>query len=294
MTVYCWGKPRAFPALPPPSERHFDIEPRTRVLAHCHWQRDAAAHPALLALHGLEGSSTAHYMRGIADKAYARGFNVILLNQRNCGGTEALCDGLYHSGLTADAAHVIAEISPRRHRPRRRRRLFAWRQPRAEARRRLRQRRSAAAQGGLRGITGDGTRRVRARARTPRELHLSMELRARTEGPHAAQGGGASRPIPDRAAAPKSGPSGSSTRSSPLRISAFKGADDYYYRASAMRVIDRIRVPGAHHHRRGRSVRARSSRSDDPRFAANPHINVDRHEAWRALRVRSTQATWRG
>ena len=50
-------------------------------------------------------------MRGLAAKAYARGFNVILLNQRNCGGTEALSDGLYHSGLTADAAHVIAEIA---------------------------------------------------------------------------------------------------------------------------------------------------------------------------------------
>ncbi|HEU4935060.1 MAG TPA: alpha/beta fold hydrolase [Vicinamibacterales bacterium] len=110
MTVYCWGKPRGFPALPPPSDRHFEIEPATRVLAHCHWQRDPAAHPALIALHGLEGSSAAHYMRGIAAKAYGRGFNVVLLNQRSCGGTEALSKGLYHSGLTADAAHVIAEL----------------------------------------------------------------------------------------------------------------------------------------------------------------------------------------
>jgi predicted alpha/beta-fold hydrolase len=90
-----------------------DVEPGTRVLAHCHWQADRAAHPALLALHGLEGSSLAHYMRGIADKAFARGFNVILLNQRNCGGTEELAEGLYHSGLTADADHVIREITAR-------------------------------------------------------------------------------------------------------------------------------------------------------------------------------------
>jgi len=55
----------------------------------------------------------AHYMRGLADKAYARGFNVILLNQRNCGGTEELAEGLYHSGLTADADHVIREITSR-------------------------------------------------------------------------------------------------------------------------------------------------------------------------------------
>ncbi len=111
MTLYSWGRPRQFARLPAPSLRHFDVEPGTRVLAHCHWQATPSAHPALLALHGLEGSSSAHYMRGIADKAFARGFNVILLNQRNCGGTEALAAGLYHSGLTADADYVIREIA---------------------------------------------------------------------------------------------------------------------------------------------------------------------------------------
>ena len=37
-------------------------------------------------------------MRGIAHKALRRGFNVVRLNQRNCGGTESLSRGLYHSG----------------------------------------------------------------------------------------------------------------------------------------------------------------------------------------------------
>jgi predicted alpha/beta-fold hydrolase len=110
MTIYSWGRPRRFPRLPPPTERLFDVAADTRVLAHCHWQRDRAVRPALLVLHGLEGSSTAHYMRGIADKAFAAGFNVILLNQRNCGGTEQHAPGLYHSGLTGDADHVIREI----------------------------------------------------------------------------------------------------------------------------------------------------------------------------------------
>jgi len=110
MTVYCWGKPRRFPRLPPPEDRYFDVATGVRVLAHCHWQQDRAAHPVVLGLHGLESSSSAHYMRGLASKAFARGFSVVLLNQRNCGGTEALCDGLYHSGLTADADHVIHAI----------------------------------------------------------------------------------------------------------------------------------------------------------------------------------------
>jgi predicted alpha/beta-fold hydrolase len=64
----------------------------------------------LVLLHGLEGSSSAHYMRGIADKAWAAGFNVVRLNQRNCGGTEHLSRGLYHSGLTGDPLFVIREL----------------------------------------------------------------------------------------------------------------------------------------------------------------------------------------
>jgi hypothetical protein len=35
----------------------------------------------------------------------------------------------------------------------------------------------------------------------------------------------------------------------------FAGAEDYYLKASAMRLVDRVRVP-ADHHRRRRSVRA--------------------------------------
>jgi predicted alpha/beta-fold hydrolase len=110
MTVYCWARRRAFPHLPSPTERHFDVERGTRVLAHCYWQPEPATHPVLIALHGLEGSSSAHYMRGLADKAFARGLSAILLNQRNCGGTEHLAETLYHSGLTHDADRVIHEL----------------------------------------------------------------------------------------------------------------------------------------------------------------------------------------
>jgi predicted alpha/beta-fold hydrolase len=112
MTVYCWAAPRKF-ALPAAEDRLFSVSPDTHVLAHCFWQDDRRTRPTLLALHGLEGSSTAHYMRGIAWKALAAGFNAVLLNQRNCGGTEHLGPGLYHSGLSHDAAVVINELSSR-------------------------------------------------------------------------------------------------------------------------------------------------------------------------------------
>jgi len=112
-TIYAWAKPRTFPRLPPPAPRFFDVAPDARVLAHCHWHPEPAQHPALLLLHGLEGSSTAHYMGGIADKAFAAGWNVVRLNQRNCGETEHLSRGLYHSGLTNDPLFVLRELIDR-------------------------------------------------------------------------------------------------------------------------------------------------------------------------------------
>ena len=110
MTLYTWVRPRYFPNLPPPELRLFDVASDARVLAHCHWQPEPRQHSTVIALHGLEGSSGAHYMRGLADKARTAGFNVVLLNQRNCGGTEHLSEGLYHSGLSADPAKVIEEL----------------------------------------------------------------------------------------------------------------------------------------------------------------------------------------
>ena len=111
MTLYSWGNPRYFPRLPAATRRYFDVAANTRVVADCHWHAAAGSRPTLLALHGLNGSSDAHYMRGLAAKAFARGMNVVRLNQRNCGDTEHLSEGLFHSGLTADAAHVIDELT---------------------------------------------------------------------------------------------------------------------------------------------------------------------------------------
>lgn len=110
MTLWCWAARRNI-SLPEPEARLFQVTPDTRVLAHCYWQPERRTHPTLLAMHGLEGSSAAHYMRGLADKALRAGFNAVLLNQRNCGGTENLGPGLYHSGLIDDAAFVIRELA---------------------------------------------------------------------------------------------------------------------------------------------------------------------------------------
>ena len=110
MTVFAWAKARDFAGLPPGEDRLFRVAPDSQVLARCYWQPERAGRPTLLALHGLEGSSDVRYMRGLAEKAWRRGWNAVLLNQRNCGGTEHLSPTLYHSGLTGDPRAVIRTL----------------------------------------------------------------------------------------------------------------------------------------------------------------------------------------
>jgi len=91
-------------------ERFFEVEAGSQVLARCRWQPDRTQHPTLVMWHGLEGSATSAYMLSTADKAFARGFNVVRMNVRNCGGTEHLTPTLYHGGLTTDLRVVIEQL----------------------------------------------------------------------------------------------------------------------------------------------------------------------------------------
>jgi predicted alpha/beta-fold hydrolase len=93
--------------------RTFEVEPRASLLAHCLWQARRQAAPTLVLVHGLEGSSRSHYMRGTGRKAFAEGFNVVSLNLRNCGDTEHLAHTLYHSGMSGDIRRVVEELSGR-------------------------------------------------------------------------------------------------------------------------------------------------------------------------------------
>lgn len=243
MTLYGWGNPRKFPQLPPPVERLFEIKPRTRVLAHCHWQAEPPRHPTLLLLHGLNGSSQSHYMKGIAEKAFLRGMNVVRLNQRNCGGTEHLCSTLYHSGLTADPVAVLRELEERDRLP-----AFAVAGYSLGGNLALKLAGDfgGAAPASLQAVcavspTMDLERCVRALERRSnfayqwnfvRNLKRRMRRKARL--------------FPDRF------PLGPLPRIRTVREFdevytaphfGFANATDYYFRASALRVVDRIRVP---------------------------------------------------
>ena len=110
MTIAATFWPRKFPRLLKSHARFFELEQGTQVRGECHWQQNPRTHPTLVLLHGLEGSSESAYMFGTAEKAFVSGFNVIRLNQRNCGGTEKLTPTLYHSGLSGDIGAVLLEL----------------------------------------------------------------------------------------------------------------------------------------------------------------------------------------
>jgi predicted alpha/beta-fold hydrolase len=94
------------PHLPSSEAVYIQTEPETQILCHCNWQPSSDA-PLAILLHGLEGSSASQYMRGNASKLWAAGWSVIRMNMRNCGGTEHLTPTLYHSGLSVDVLEVM-------------------------------------------------------------------------------------------------------------------------------------------------------------------------------------------
>jgi predicted alpha/beta-fold hydrolase len=101
--------------LPPAEAVYVVVSPGTdtqiasQVLCHCHWQPEAvrAERLTVILLHGLEGSSNSQYVVGNANKLFAAGMNVVRMNMRNCGGTERLSPTLYHSGLSGDVRAVM-------------------------------------------------------------------------------------------------------------------------------------------------------------------------------------------
>jgi len=101
--------------LPPPEEQSVEVsrasqnQIASQVLCHCHWQPEEvrAGRPTAIIVHGLEGSSNSQYVIGNSNKLWREGCNIVRMNMRNCGGTEALTPTLYHSGLSNDVLAVM-------------------------------------------------------------------------------------------------------------------------------------------------------------------------------------------
>ena len=203
--------------------------------------------PTVLLLHGLEGSSQSQYVVGNANKFWSGGCNIIRMNMRNCGGTRyetaKLTPTLYHSGLSNDVKRVMQ---------------FFLERERLESISLI-----GYSMGGnlvlkLAGELGDaappqltsvvGVSPVVDIGPSADALHEPQNrlyerkfLRAllkrfrrkaalfpRAFDPQAATGIGSLREFDNRITALYSG---------------FQSADDYYYRAAAARVLDRIAIP---------------------------------------------------
>jgi predicted alpha/beta-fold hydrolase len=194
-------------------------------------------------VHGLEGSSESQYVVGNANKMWRAGANVIRMNMRNCGDTERLSPTLYHSGMSSDVEAVMRHFIARE-------RLESVAlvgysmggnlvlklagELGADAPSQLRSVVAVSPAIDL-GPTADALHRGINRLYERRFLRslikrflLKASLFPRAYDPRLAAGIRSLREYDERITALYSG---------------FASADDYYNRASAVRVVDRIRVP---------------------------------------------------
>ncbi len=237
--------------LPPPESAFVEVSPATgdqissQILCHCHWQpaENRASAPTAIILHGLEGSSNSQYVVGNANKLWRSGCNAIRMNMRNCGGTERLSPTLYHSGLSGDILAVV--------------RFFAARE----------QLRSISLVGYSMGgnlvlkLAGDLGADAPAELRSVVGISPAMDLGPSADALHELQNRFYERRFlrallkrfrRKAALFPRAFDAGRAFEIHSLRdfddritalYSGFTGADDYYYRAAAARVLDRVSVP---------------------------------------------------
>jgi predicted alpha/beta-fold hydrolase len=108
-TIASFLLPRQF-RLPPAEERLVEVAAGIKVRCWCYWQADKTKVLTLIVVHGLEGSSDSQYMLGVARNGLAAGMNVVLMNQRNCGGMDDCAPTLYNSSLSGDVAAVVRSV----------------------------------------------------------------------------------------------------------------------------------------------------------------------------------------
>lgn len=96
-------------------EVQVDPADNSRVVCFAHWQAEEIRSSALtvVLVHGLEGSSESRYMHGLAARAFAAGCNVVRMNMRNCCNSDELTPTLYNSALSGDVGAVVTHYAQR-------------------------------------------------------------------------------------------------------------------------------------------------------------------------------------
>jgi predicted alpha/beta-fold hydrolase len=93
----------------PLKARLYRTEPGVQVLVQSQ-RPQAETAGEIVMVHGLEGSGEAGYVRGLCGWGLRAGYAVHRFHMRTCGGTEHLSNTLYHAGLTSDLLSVLIEF----------------------------------------------------------------------------------------------------------------------------------------------------------------------------------------
>lgn len=94
----------------PIRRRLYRTEPDVEVLVQSQ-QPEGLPLGEIVMVHGLEGSGEAGYIRSLSGAALRADFAAHRFHMRTCGGTEGLCQTLYHAGLTGDLLCVLREFA---------------------------------------------------------------------------------------------------------------------------------------------------------------------------------------
>ncbi len=95
--------------LKQPDGTRVDV-PESSVLCLCHWQPRRHTRLTVVLVHGLEGSASSGYILGNTVRLWAAGSNVVRMNMRSCGGSDALSPTIYHSGRSEDVLAVVEAL----------------------------------------------------------------------------------------------------------------------------------------------------------------------------------------
>jgi predicted alpha/beta-fold hydrolase len=106
IVAHYWKRPEA---RAPVERRFVTTEPGVQVLVET-LRPAGKARGEIVMVHGLEGSGSAGYIRSLSAAAIDAGFAAHRFHMRTCGGTEHLCQTLYHAGLTSDLHAFLIQL----------------------------------------------------------------------------------------------------------------------------------------------------------------------------------------
>ena len=106
VAAHYWKRPESSVAI---ERRLVETEPGVQVLVESQRPPGNCVGDVVM-VHGLEGSGSAGYMRSLSAAALSAGYAAHRFHMRTCGGTEHLCQTLYHAGLTSDLLAVLRQL----------------------------------------------------------------------------------------------------------------------------------------------------------------------------------------